>query len=183
MQRTAEAEGVQLDEMVSVLRNNLAAVIGAGVLVVGLVAIIAYAGRGQTQPTADADEVRIRMEKRLGEIEAKVQLIQSKIDAYRQQQAIPTKAGEAVSDNDEARHVSRSPVDARKHIRVSGVSVAEANAALFSAGVMKAGHQDAIDHETVAAITQFQRKHGLRADGVIGPKTWGKLQSDAARHG
>ena len=29
--------------------------------------------------------------------------------------------------------------------------------------------------KTEKALVEYQKKHGLKADGVAGPKTWGKL--------
>jgi hypothetical protein len=41
------------------------------------------------------------------------------------------------------------------------------------------GHMDA---ETVAAIKNFQREHGLTPDGVVGPVTQRALKAAAAKH-
>ena len=32
--------------------------------------------------------------------------------------------------------------------------------------------------ETVAAVTRFQREHGLTADGICGPRSWAALLAD-----
>ena len=33
--------------------------------------------------------------------------------------------------------------------------------------------------ETLKAVKNFQKKHGLTVDGIVGPKTWTELMKDA----
>jgi peptidoglycan hydrolase-like protein with peptidoglycan-binding domain len=50
----------------------------------------------------------------------------------------------------------------------SGPEVAQVQTWLFADGLFGVG--------TFDAVRAFQKKHGLSADGVIGPRTWAKLR-------
>ncbi len=63
------------------------------------------------------------------------------------------------------------------NIRVSGLSVSDVQAALTRAGFDPGAVDGKMGKKTKAAIKAFQRSHGLKADGVIGDKTWRALQS------
>ena len=62
-------------------------------------------------------------------------------------------------------------------IHVSGVSVTDVQRALEKAGFDPGRVDGKIGKKTKAAIKAFQRAHNLKADGVIGEKTWKTLQS------
>ena len=62
-------------------------------------------------------------------------------------------------------------------IHVSGVSVSDVQAALAKAGFDPGPTDGKMGKKTKAALKAFQRAHGLKADGVIGDKTWKLLQA------
>ena len=62
-------------------------------------------------------------------------------------------------------------------IHVSGVSVTDVQQALAKAGFDPGPADGKMGKKTKAAIKAFQRSHSLKADGVVGDKTWKLLQS------
>lgn len=61
-------------------------------------------------------------------------------------------------------------------IRVPGLSVEQLQAALQTAGFYKGSIDGKFGAGTKNAVKRFQRKNGLRADGVVGQKTWSLLK-------
>jgi peptidoglycan hydrolase-like protein with peptidoglycan-binding domain len=76
-------------------------------------------------------------------------------------QAGPVKVS-AVSDNLQIIRVKASPEKIQR--------------ALKSAGVYTGPMDGKIGSGTKAAIIEFQKSHGLKADGVLGKKTWDELK-------
>ncbi len=62
-------------------------------------------------------------------------------------------------------------------IHVSGVTVADVQRALTKAGFDPGQVDGKMGKKSKAAIKAFQRSQGLKADGVIGEKTWKLLRS------
>ena len=62
-------------------------------------------------------------------------------------------------------------------IRVSGVSVMDVQKALVRAGFDPGPVDGHVGKKTKSALKQFQRKHNLSADGVVGDKTWDLLKN------
>lgn len=65
--------------------------------------------------------------------------------------------------------------NAAKHIRVP-VPVRTIQEALRAAGTYHGAVDGKVGKQTIAAISDFQRNNGLKADGVVGRQTWGILQ-------
>ena len=77
-------------------------------------------------------------------------------------QARPVKQS-GVSDNSQIIRVKASPEKIQR--------------ALKSAGVYTGPMDGRIGSGTKAAIIEFQKSHGLKADGVLGKKTWEELKT------
>ncbi|MCB9771077.1 MAG: peptidoglycan-binding protein [Candidatus Omnitrophica bacterium] len=58
-------------------------------------------------------------------------------------------------------------------VKVSAEKVQEA---LKTAGYYKGNVDGKLGTGTKAAITKFQKDHGLKADGIVGERTWGELK-------
>ena len=61
-------------------------------------------------------------------------------------------------------------------IRVKGVSVKDLQTALAKAGYDPGSIDGRMGKKTKSAIKAFQKKNGLKADGVVGDKTWALLK-------
>jgi peptidoglycan hydrolase-like protein with peptidoglycan-binding domain len=62
-------------------------------------------------------------------------------------------------------------------IKVSGVSGRELQKALKAAGVYEGKIDGKVGPKTKAAVVEFQGAHSLKADGVVGQKTWNELKA------
>ncbi len=63
-----------------------------------------------------------------------------------------------------------------KLIRVSGVSVTDVQKALTRAGFDPGPVDGRMGKKTKSAIKQFQKRNNLKADGVVGERTWSLLR-------
>jgi murein L,D-transpeptidase YcbB/YkuD len=112
------------------------------------------------------------------DLQYQVKDLSSKIDAVKpaeSDQVAPdaqnsTDQAEAVSDHSEA-----GPIGSNI-IRVK-VSPEKIQRALKSAGVYTGPVDGKIGPGTKEAIVEFQKSHGLKADGVLGKKTWDALKT------
>ena len=62
-------------------------------------------------------------------------------------------------------------------IRVSGVSILDIQRALKRAGFDPGTLDGRLGKKTKSAIKDFQRNNGLKADGIVGEKTWSLLKA------
>ncbi len=62
-------------------------------------------------------------------------------------------------------------------IHVSGVTGRELQKALKAAGVYEGKVDGKVGSKTKAAVVEFQKAHSLKADGVVGQKTWNELKA------
>ena len=63
------------------------------------------------------------------------------------------------------------------YIRVSGVSVSQVQQALLNKGYDPGPVDGKMGKKTKRAIKDFQRNSNLKADGIIGQKTWSRLSA------
>jgi|APLak6261678615_1056124.scaffolds.fasta_scaffold05450_1 peptidoglycan hydrolase-like protein with peptidoglycan-binding domain len=68
-------------------------------------------------------------------------------------------------------------------INSRGSQVAKLQAELKAAGISPGAIDGAFGRGTLAAVKKYQAKHHLRADGVVGPKTWHALLTDGKKPG
>jgi peptidoglycan hydrolase-like protein with peptidoglycan-binding domain len=144
--------------------------------------VIAFSGCATTKMKTQNEE----MESRVTELEKNLQAKDSQIvDLQYQVKDLSSKI--EVSKPAESEQASQEaaaqagPVkpsealDNSQIIRVK-VSLEKIQRALKSAGVYTGPVDGKIGAGTKAAIIEFQKSHGLKADGVLGKKTWEELK-------
>jgi peptidoglycan hydrolase-like protein with peptidoglycan-binding domain len=82
-------------------------------------------------------------------------------------------AGPSVTSTTVGPRVVTSPSD-NVHLGDSGDGVKQIQTALKAAGY-KVTVDGQFGPQTATAVKSFQKKNGLKQDGVVGPKTWAKL--------
>ena len=61
-------------------------------------------------------------------------------------------------------------------IQVAGISPMDVQSALKKSGMYAGALDGRISQSVIDAIKKFQRKNGIRPDGVVGKKTWSLLR-------
>lgn len=64
-----------------------------------------------------------------------------------------------------------------------GASVTRIQRELLAAGISPGPIDGHFGPRTLAAVKAYQRRFGLAQDGIVGPRTWGKLQTDGFQPG
>ncbi len=127
--------------------------------------VVALTGCATTRARKpDQKELSSQVEQLQSELTAKDQQIQDlqyQLDSYQQ------------SLGGTSTNFSRSSKSAA--IRVSGVTVKQVQKALANAGYDPGPADGKMGQKTKSAIKSFQRKNGLKADGIVGEKTWSLL--------
>ncbi len=62
----------------------------------------------------------------------------------------------------------------------TGPDVVEMKSQLRSAGLFSGPDDDYYGEDLAEAVRKYQTSHGLAADGVVGPETWGNIHGDPA---
>ncbi len=131
-----------------------------------LIAALSVAGCATTRARKpDAKDAAAQVETLQSELAAKDQQIQDlqyQLDSY--QQSIPS------SGNYSSGSSSKSAV-----IKVAGVTVKDVQKALSRAGFDPGPIDGRVGRKTKAAIKDFQRRNNLKADGIVGERTWARL--------
>jgi len=147
---------------------------------------IAFSGCASTQMKTQNEQIESRvtdLEKNLQakdaeivDLQYQVKDLSSKLDAGKpaesDQAAVVTQDSTDQADVGKAQEGS----DAAQIIRVK-VSPEKIQRALKSAGVYTGKVDGKIGPGTKEAIIEFQKSHGLKADGVLGKKTWEELKT------
>lgn len=121
----------------------------------------------------DMTDIQQRMEeqeKEIVELKYEMKELSGRSDAS---VAIPFEESTLVPDR---KPQARPSADSRGFIKVD-VSETDIQKALKGAGLYDGKIDGKIGSRTKAAIMEFQRQHNLKADGVIGQKTWNELKT------
>ena len=144
----------------------------------GLAFIVGMAGCASTQNKTSQDQVQTRvvdLEKKLEEKDAEIVDLQyavkdlsSRVDASKASAVAepPMAAGSADAAKNSANDIIRVAAAPEK-----------VQAALKAAGVYNGKVDGRIGPATKAAVVEFQKSQGLKADGVVGRKTWDALKT------
>ena len=111
-------------------------------------------------PVTDLNNQVTQLQSEVQQKDLEIQELQSQLESYKQ--AVGTTS--SYSGN----RVGKKS----KIIKVSGVSTVDVQNALKRAGYDPGPIDGAAGHKTKSSIKQFQRDHGLTADGIVGEKTW-----------
>lgn len=146
---------------------------------------IAFSGCASTQLKTQNEQ----METRVTELEKNLQAKDAEIvDLQYQVKDLSSKIDTLKpAESDQGSQVSPESADQAEPVKLSGVtensqiirvkvSPDKIQRALKSAGVYTGPVDGKIGPGTKEAIIEFQKSHGLRADGVLGRKTWEELK-------
>ena len=144
---------------------------------------LALSGCATTQPKAQNEQMESRVTELEKKLEAKdaeivdlqyeVKDLSGKVEASKSD--MPQQAAEAPAEQVEKVKSSNGSMSSQI-IRVN-VNPEQVQAALKAAGVYTGRVDGKIGPGTKAAIIAFQKSHGLKADGVLGKKTWEELKT------
>ena len=156
-----------------------------GKLLIVFMLALSFSGCATTQMKTQNEQIQSRLtdlEKNLQakdaeivDLQYQVKDLSSKLDT-----AKPTESDqvspESSTGGDQAESVKPSEgLDKSQIIRVK-VNPEKIQRALKSAGVYTGPVDGRIGPGTKEAIVEFQKSHGLKADGVLGRKTWDELK-------
>lgn len=96
------------------------------------------------------------------DLTAKVQIKEQKAEE-RSLPVVTVSKSDAKNDSDSIVRVAVAPSEIQK--------------ALKAAGLYEGAIDGKIGSRTKAAVIEFQKKHNLKADGVIGQKTWAEMKT------
>ncbi len=146
-------------------------------IVMILSAFLAGCATSQDRTQLTSLQMRINeMEKDQRQKEQVIQELSYQVkDLSQDLERIKGKANQARSEKLAAAKVGTTKVD-KDIIRVS-VSAEQAQTALKNAGYYKGTVDGKIGDQTKIAISQFQKDHNLKADGILGQGTWTELST------
>ncbi len=142
-------------------------------LMIGLSSLVGCATTGQGQSAAD-------LQLRVNELENQVAAKDSEIKDLK----FTMKDMAYDLDRNKTQrgsNVSSKPFDYSKNESILRIKVApeKVQQALKAAGYYKGTVDGKLGNGTKAAISKFQKDHGLKADGIVGEKTWSELKAAA----
>ena len=124
--------------------------------------------QGRSQATTLSSQVQT-LEAALEERDKEIASLRSQVDDLSQQAANKTKAvsaGSLATDNKDHIGIIRVPV-----------KVTDVQNALKSAGFYTGNIDGKIGPNTISAIAAFQKANNLKADSIVGAKTWEILKT------
>lgn len=137
-------------------------------IVVPSILMLALSGCATTRahkpdPAMDQSRQIVDMQNQLVAKDQEIQDLRYQLDSSRQ--ALPTT------------NISIGGNDRFNILRVSGVGASELQRALSRAGYDPGPIDGKLGTKTRSAVKAFQRAHGLKADGVVGERTWSALRN------
>ena len=151
-----------------------------------IILAIAISGCATTQTKTQNDQLQTRMtdlEKNLQAKDAEIVDLQYQVKdlSSKVETAKPADADQGAQiskdSSDQADSLKSSEVSDKSQIIRVKVSPEKIQRALKSAGVYTSKVDGKIGPGTKEAIVEFQKSHGLKADGVLGKKTWEELKT------
>lgn len=146
---------------------------------------VAFSGCASTQMKSQNEQLATRVtdleksqqakDAEIVDLQYQVKDLSSKVDGTK-----PSEADQALPSSSE----SAGQAESGKALDINGsaqiirvrVSPEKIQRALKSAGVYTGKVDGKIGQGTKEAIIEFQKSHGLKADGVLGKKTWDELK-------
>lgn len=116
----------------------------------------------------------VELEKKLEEKDAEIVDLQYEVKDLSGK--VDSTKGVSVEDSVASAPTVVTKVGGDDILRVN-VSAEKLQSALKAAGVYNGKVDGKIGSGTKAAIKEFQKSHGLKADGVVGKKTWDELKA------
>lgn len=150
-----------------------------------IVLAIAFSGCATTQSKTQNDQIQSRvtdLEKNLQAKDAEIVDLQYQVKdlSSKVESSKPVESDQITADSqnttDQAEPVKQEGVLSNSQIIRVKVSPEKIQRALKSAGVYTGPVDGKIGAGTKEAIIEFQKSHGLKADGVLGKKTWEELK-------
>ncbi|MEI6438088.1 MAG: peptidoglycan-binding protein [Candidatus Omnitrophota bacterium] len=153
-------------------------------LLLVLVGAVALAGCATTQAkvapinqvqnqVVDLEQRMEEQEKEIVDLKYEVKELSGKTED--KSQATVVETSDSTPTKSKSKNSSVSANDMEGLIRVA-VAPTEIQKALKGAGLYEGKIDGKIGSKTKAAVIEFQRKHNLKADGVIGQKTWSEMK-------
>ena len=144
--------------------------------------VIAFSGCATTQMKTQNEQIQARvtdLEKNLQAKDAQIVDLQYQVkDLSSKIEGSKPAESEQASQGAGSQAVSVKPSEALDNSQIIRVKAnpEKIQRALKSAGVYTGPVDGKIGAGTKAAIIEFQKSHGLKADGVLGKKTWEELK-------
>jgi peptidoglycan hydrolase-like protein with peptidoglycan-binding domain len=107
------------------------------------------------------------------DLQYQVKDLSSKVDTTQPPESNPAAQGS--TDQGEAEQQAPEVLNSTQIIRVK-VSIEKIQRALKAAGVYTGSVDGKLGPGTKEAIIEFQKSHGLKADGVLGHRSWEELK-------
>ena len=145
-------------------------------LTLGLVFLLAMGGCASTQKKTSVSQLQLQvgnLEAQLREKDQELSDLRDEIDDLTQE---VRKDGDAAEARESLQEYSSASFDKKGIIRVTA-NPSDIQQALKNAGYYDGAIDSKIGHKTKKAISAFQADHGLKADGIIGKRTWAELST------
>lgn len=141
-------------------------------MVAGL--MIGLAGCATTQTGQSASDLQLRV----GELEKEIESKDAEIkDLKYTLKDVSYELDRAKAQRSGGGSVSKMSSAKNDNILRVNVSAEKLQQALKTAGYYDGAIDGKLGNRTKVAVSKFQKDHGLKADGVVGEKTWSELKN------